>query len=324
MTYRPATLSAAIVALAALAASMPAGSAAMPQTPADRRVPVADLAPADSLAVAGQAVVLVRTRFPSAPGDVLDTSETGSGVLVAPCLVLTARHVLGAAPIEPAIGRSVEATLFARSATGEIRPSTSLAVVRAAGGGFGRWTNRSVTDDWALLELMQTPANARPASLAPVDSEVPQFSQRVALVGFPADHFEPAQPRPWVDPDCRVTERLANRMLVTSCLATSGNSGGPMLVLGSGGWRLGGLLTRASPLDVTGRILLGDNFVLPLSEFIRGQIDEIARSSRCPPLAGAGRAGSAGRPAPDDSSKPPEVSPPRRSGWRPWLRRSPM
>ncbi|MCY1647789.1 serine protease [Caulobacter sp. SL161] len=324
MTYRPAILFTAIVALATTALSMPAGSAAAVQTPVDRRLPVADLAPNDRLSMAGQAVVLVRSRFPSAPGDVLDTSETGSGVLVAPCLVLTARHVLGTAPIDPAIGRSVETTLFSHTATGEFKPSTSMAVVRAAGGGFGVWTNRSVTDDWALLELKQMPANARPVALEPVDSGVPQSSRRVALVGFPADHFDPAEPRPWVDPDCRVTEQLANRMLVTSCVATSGNSGGPLLVLGEGGWRLAGLLTRAAPLDVTGRVTLADNFVLPLTGRIRGQIEEIARSNRCPPPTGEARTESAERSASPGSLKPPpKVSQPQRLGWRPWRRRSP-
>lgn len=273
--------------LAAVAGIVPLTGHAQPLSAGifeDRRLPLAELASEDPLALVGQSVVLVRTAFPvAAASDVLDTSETGTGFLVAPCIVMTARHVLGRPPVTSTVTRSIQVTFFRRDGGGQIVPVSRTATVRAMGGGSGRWSNQSVNDDWALLELAGVAMDVLPVGPAPDDCCAPRQGRRFALAGFPADHFDPVTPTPWVDPDCRVTERLANRMLATNCVATSGNSGGPLLVLSDQGWRVAGILTRAAPPDALGRARRADNFVLPLNEFLRRQVDRAWRSSACAP-----------------------------------------
>lgn len=250
----------------------------------DNRVSVADLPATDPLARVARSVGLVITSYPEpSPGQLPDLTETGSGVLVAPCILLTARHVLGTAPLDRNNNRSIQVT-FLTPGQGVRRSTVTLgAVVAAAGGGTARWTNRSVNEDWALLELSGVPPQVPHVPPDRVDCCSPQQALQVALAGFPADHYDPLEPEPWVDPDCRVTERLANRILTTSCIATSGNSGGPLFVESSNGWRVGGILTRASPPDSLGRATRADNFVLPLTGFLRRQIDTVWRASACAP-----------------------------------------
>lgn len=248
------------------------------------RIPVTEIKSNDTLSAAAEAVALVISTFPSGSvASVLDTSETGSGVLVAPCLVLTARHVLGSQSLEADIGRSITVSLFRRGSGKSIAQVQLAATIRVAGNGFGRWTNTSVDDDWVLLELSSVVDDIVPIELAQGNCCNPSKSSRAALVGFPVDEYVASRPIPWIDPDCRITERLANQMLVTNCIATSGNSGGPLLNESGSGWRLAGLLTRAAPPDMTGRATMSENFAIPIGPAIRRQIQRTQLSSKCPP-----------------------------------------
>lgn len=250
---------------------------------ADRRVPVSDTTLSASIKRASEAVGIVHSEFPpSSPAGFLDGSETGSGVLFAPCLVLTARHVLGVQPIDASAGRTIKVTFFHYTPDGTRKTLVREARVRANGGGRGRWSNLNVVEDWAILELATPLKEIAPISLEPVNCCGPIQSRRIALVGFPADHFDGNDPEAWVDPDCRIAQRLANGMLMTTCLATSGNSGGPLLMQVGDRWVLGGLLTRAAPPDALGRAQRADNFALPVGNYLRREMRSVQASSACP------------------------------------------
>ena len=256
----------------------------------DQRTPVSALSSTNPLAAAAEAVVLVVARFPLVPGgsmrDPVFGSETGSGVLVTPCVVLTARHVLGAVSTDQRSGRTIQITLFDRSPTGETQAIAREASVRASGSGSASWTNRNTVEDWSLLELDRAVPTVTPISLWEGDDCCnPRDERQAALIGFPVDKFDALAPSPWVDPACRVTERLANSMLATNCLATSGNSGGPLLVERATKWQAVGILTRGAPPDALGRVRRADNFVLPITRSLRRQINEIQAKSQCEPPA---------------------------------------
>lgn len=249
----------------------------------DRRIAVSDPDLTASLKRAAEAVGVVRSEFPqSSPPTFLDTSETGSGVLIAPCLVLTARHVLGLQPIDASSGRTIKVSFFQYKSDGSRISFMSEAKVRSNGGGRGRWSNLNVVDDWAILELTTPPKGIIPISLEAINCCGSIQARRIALVGFPADRFNENEPVAWLDPNCRVAQRLANGMLVTTCLATSGNSGGPLLMQVGDRWVLGGLLTRAAPPDALGRAQNTDNFALPFGNYLRREIRNAQSASACP------------------------------------------
>jgi len=204
--------------------------------------------------------------------------EIGSGVLVAPCLVLTARHVLGEAAPSTGAQRIIEVVALPTSSTPSAGDSVPLsATIAVMGGGRAGWRRRGLLDDWALLRIKRTPTWMQPVPLDETDCCRPDGRTRAALVGFAVDHFDPAAPVAWADPDCAVVERLANRIVATNCLATSGNSGGPVLLKRTAGWRVGAVLTRAQAPDAGGRVQAGMNFAIPIDSYLRRMVSEAQR-----------------------------------------------
>lgn len=283
--------------------------------PGDGRAPVTAL-PADSrLSQVAAAVALVRTTLTLASEDGTGTgrsfTEIGSGVLVAPCLVLTARHVLGPAQAAgTALERMSEVWLG-----GAGRPDVHQARLVLQGGSPGHQRS-ALLDDWAILEL----DGVADAPAAPIsDNECCSLGRapHAALIGFPADRFDPVDPKPWVDPACAITARLANRILSTNCHATSGNSGGPLLVLDTQGWSLAGVLTRAPPPDAQGRTVAATTYALPIDRYLVQRIAAARAESACrlpPPALDPGPETEQGRgmepiPPSPETAAPPELAP---------------
>lgn len=229
----PAAMLCGALALCCLAAA----GRLYPQT-ADRRVPSGDAAVPAALAQAAQAVGFLDAG-PPAPGSVPDG---GTAILISDCLALTAGHVVEAL----AAGKQAvmlrlrfpsladdKGALRSFAATVEARPS-------------GLWRD-PVSDDWALLRLAEAPG-LPPLEPAPASCcSWKTLPAPAAVAGFPADRFDAAAPALWIDPACTIQRRLAIPVLATDCQATSGNSGGPVLVPSGTGWKLAAMLTRAPP-----------------------------------------------------------------------------
>ncbi|MBL8557422.1 MAG: trypsin-like peptidase domain-containing protein [Hyphomonadaceae bacterium] len=216
--------------------------------------------------------------------------ETGSGVLVDRCLVLTARHVLGPPP-GPGEERRIEVTWrphLARRDAVSLGWTRRSARIVALGGGRG--TRRTdLLDDWALIALDRPIKGIEPTPLDAHDCCAQSTTEPMALLGFPADHFERANPVPWVDPECRVSETLANGIVATSCQATSGNSGGPLLVLRAEGWRVAAVLTRANAPRIGGGVSGDENFAIPIDGFLRRVVARANLDASCGPWVAPGR-----------------------------------
>lgn len=204
----------------------------------DRRVPSGDAAVPSALAQAAQAVGFLDAGPPE-PGSAPDG---GSAILISDCLALTANHVVEAL----ASGKkAVMLRLRFPTLTDEKGGMRSFAATVEARPS-GLWRD-PVSDDWALLRLAEAPG-LPPLEPAPATCCGWQtLPVPAAVAGFPADRFDAAAPVLWIDPACSIQRRLALPVLATDCQATSGNSGGPVLVQSGGGWKLAGMLTRAPP-----------------------------------------------------------------------------
>jgi V8-like Glu-specific endopeptidase len=204
----------------------------------DRRVR-ADAVPREALLYqAAQTVGLVVSVTTQGEDDrQRSVRDIGAGVLVSPCLLLTAQHVLGP-PLRSGGSRQIEIRfpLLVDSGDGS---SFFGAEVAAEGG------NGVPMQDWALIRLDRPIPDVTALELADMRGRAFAGQHRLVLVGFPADRFDPIAPMAWVDPDCGRLNVLANGILSTRCQATLGNSGGPLLELGETGWRVTGVLTRA-------------------------------------------------------------------------------
>lgn len=247
-------------------------------------MPVHRLRAGSKLRQASEAVVLVVAVDSDAEtGLVTRAREVGSGVLVAPCLVLTARHVLGDGPPAPGQRREVQVIARSTAAQGSGGAVTTLpATVATLGGGAQGWLRRGLLDDWALLRIDRQPRWMKPVPLDDNDWRRLDGQTPAAVVGFVADHFDEGDPVAWADTDCAVVERLPIGVVATSCFATSGNSGGPVLVQRGGGeWRVGGIVTRAQAPDAEGRVRAGENFAIPADAFLRRTIAAARRDGAC-------------------------------------------
>jgi V8-like Glu-specific endopeptidase len=235
------------------------------------------------LAQASLAVAFVesRTEIGSA-GSGRTVEDAGSGVLVTPCHIMTARHVLGPKPS----GGSEETRSFTVSlpATvdvgGTVSGFSSQKATLAVEGGQRRTRRNALLDDWAFLELQVPVLGNRTVKVFDQTCCTPR-ALRAALAGFPIDKSDTASPEMWIDPECAVIEKLANRMIAIDCEATSGNSGGPLMVLKEDGWRLAAILTRAPSPGAKGSGVGFEKFAIPVDRFLKRQIagleDDCAR-----------------------------------------------
>lgn len=267
-----------IAALAFLAAALTPGAGAQPDD-ASGRIRQLELEDAQLAGAAG-AVVLVRSFSEiGAAGTGRIVEDAGSGVLVTPCHVLTARHVLGVeeSALAP-VSRTFSISLSNRAHDGSPAAGFSVLPARLVEQGGQKGARRSALfDDWAILELSSPIAGFAPLPLLPGNC-CGARAQRAALAGFPGDLSDPEAPEMWIDPDCAITRKLANRIVVTDCAATSGNSGGPILVLSETGWALAAMLTRAPASPSGGPVRGADNYALPIDRFLKGRIADLAAS----------------------------------------------
>ena len=147
----------------------------------------------------------------------------GTAFLVAPCLALSARHVVHHA--EPLGQRmTLRFTPWKRAD----RSNSSAATVIAAGG--VATSAGDVSQDWVLLKLDRClGATLGYLALSREPLRIPPsgpITPALIAVGFPADRA--AMRRPVVDPDCRV-RMIASTGLLHDCATMPGNSGGPMM-----------------------------------------------------------------------------------------------
>jgi len=257
---------------------------ASPQTPSERRVLQSSL---DDPALANAALSVAFVSSTVSIGGEEDArliEDAGSGVLVTPCHVMTARHLLGDAvstlgPVERTF-HVMFTTEGAGAPTGK-GSQRQLATLVMQGGTKG--TRRSsLFDDWAILELSEPVRGIAPLPALSGACCTPG-SYRAAIAGFPGDLSSPDAPEMWVDANCAVTARLANRVVETDCAATQGNSGGPVMVLSGDGWKFGAMITRAPPLDAVGSGADRRSYALPLDRFLKRRIADL--SAKCERLA---------------------------------------
>ena len=127
-------------------------------------------------------------------------------------------------------------------------------------------------DDWVLLRLDRA-APVQPIRLADPDCcSFYRLPVKAAIGGYPADRIDRGNLGKWVDPGCELRLRLANSMFATNCQATSGNSGGPVLVRDSLGWGMAGLITRAPPPAPGRRISDNVSYAVGIGREIREAI----------------------------------------------------
>ncbi|MBU7579463.1 MAG: trypsin-like peptidase domain-containing protein [Porphyrobacter sp.] len=241
MAARPGRRLAALLGLIGAAAlvAVPAGPALLHAAAGDTRLPAGDAAIPQPLAQAVRSVAFLDIP-PAQPGAL---GDGGTAILVSDCLMLTANHVFEAlAAGNNAVTLRVRFPALRGDADGEVKAFTARLESRPS----GLWRD-PVSDDWALLRLTESPG-LPPLALAPASCCGWQsLPAPAAIAGFPADKFDARSPAMWIDPDCAITRRLPIPVFATDCQATSGNSGGPVLVMAEGGWKLAALLTRAPP-----------------------------------------------------------------------------
>ena len=147
----------------------------------------------------------------------------GTAFMVAPCLALSARHVVHHAdPVGQRL--TLRFAPWQRTNAG----NSSAATVIAAGGAAA--SAGDVSQDWVLLRLDRClgatlgyfPLSREPLRVPPSGPIVPAL----VAIGFPEDRA--AARRPVVDPDCRV-RMIASTGLLHDCATMPGNSGGPMM-----------------------------------------------------------------------------------------------
>ena len=221
-----------------IAAGFAAGSCHLAAQAVDRRLLAEDKAVPPALSQAAQSVAFLD----SVPVDPGDEPDGGSAILISDCLVLTANHVV------EALSSGKEAAMlrlrFPSLKDDEGRVKTFAATLEERPNGLWR---DPVADDWALLRLAETP-QLDPIALAPAKCcDWQKLPVPAAVAGFPADRLDPGAPAAWVDPACSIIRRLPIPVLATNCQATSGNSGGPVLIQSEEGWKLAAMLTRAPP-----------------------------------------------------------------------------
>lgn len=232
------TLAALGILGAMLGIFSPAGAPKLWAQVGDRRLPAADKAVPAPLASAARSVAFVDV-VSTEPGALPDG---GTAILVSDCLALTANHVFEAlAPGREAVTLRLR---FPALTDGNGRPKSFAAKLETRPSGLRR---DPVSDDWALLRLTETP-ELSPLEIAPAKCcDWQSLPAPAAVAGFPADKFNAETPSLWIDPACSIERRLAIPVLATNCQATSGNSGGPVLVQSGGSWKLAAMLTRAPP-----------------------------------------------------------------------------
>ncbi|MEI6418050.1 MAG: trypsin-like peptidase domain-containing protein [Sphingomonadales bacterium] len=262
-----------------------------PALGADRRRPANDAAlPAELRTLAAAAPLVTTMALAGAQVQPRRDNDTGSGMLVSACLVLTAQHLL--ATTLP--GATTSITLRFVGAGGTVKRQARLV---AAGGQLGRQRS-ALLDDWALLQLAE-PMVVPPLTLLP-GACCARPRMAAASIGYPADHFRPDQPVPWIDPACMVVARMVIGMLAVDCQATSGNSGGPLLVKTAEGWRLAGIITRAPSAAAGGALAGKRSYAIPVEQFLARQIAEAGAATACQPATAA---------PPATSSPPPQKIP---------------
>jgi V8-like Glu-specific endopeptidase len=261
------------VVLAGLAALSAVVSAAPQSGPADRRVPFLAAELPAPLADAARAIAFVDVAVPRAGS----MPEGGSAFLVSDCLLLTAQHVVDALTAsEP---KSAIRVRFPALKDKRGAPQIWTARVEARGG--GALFRDPVADDWALLRLTEAPPLA-PISLAPAKCcDWQKLPVRAAVAGFPADKFDAVNPALWVDPACVINRRLPIPVFATNCQATSGNSGGPLLVTNGEIWAAAAVLTRAPPPARRGVAAAPTSFALAVDGRITRAVMRAAKAP-CP------------------------------------------
>lgn len=245
----------------------------------ERRVTLSSLDDKE-LARAASSVMLVRSEVAiGRNGDARIVSDAGSGILVTPCHVMTARHVLGqeSSALAP-VTRAFTVSVFRPNERAPMRSASEDQTATLVVSGSDRGMRRSeLLNDWAFMEL-EAPVTDRAPLLPFAGNCCSPKKSRIALAGFPVDLYDPEAPAIWIDPDCRVTERLANRILGTDCAATSGNSGGPLLISTSSGWRLGAILTRALGPGEANPGSGQEKFAIPIDAFLKRRIGLLQES----------------------------------------------
>jgi V8-like Glu-specific endopeptidase len=255
------------VALGMAAHAPPADARA---TNGDRRVEANNPDLPALLVAALQAVAFI-----DAPGGDAKAVDGGTAFLVADCLLLTAAHVIDA--ITPAKAPTTAIRVRFPALTGpDGELATFTAQLEVRGGGLWR---DPVSDDWALIRLTQAP-DVPPLGMAAASCcELKNLPMAAAMAGFPADKFNAEKPPLWVDPQCQLVRRLAIPVFATSCQATSGNSGGPILIEAPGRWLLAAMLTRAPA--PTRKAVIGNSTSYALA--LEGRIQRaIARAAKTP------------------------------------------
>lgn len=194
---------------------------------------------------AGQAIAQDR---PSALGRISygDALRPGgaicTGVLVAPDLVLTARHCVEGARAKPATMRF--AADFSQGQSAALRRGAEVILPSEA-------VTPSRANDVALLRLQTAidPEVVPPISLAPLflaqgalSTQMPKLS----VIAYRRDAPEQAERQD----DCRLVVALSG-VLALSCPVVSGNSGAPVLLWDGTDWRVIAVMVAAYSLGQT-------------------------------------------------------------------------
>ena len=216
----------------ALLLTLPSAAALCGPAAAERRLPVADGAPAWLLAVGRLAIPTSRVE----DGNRRHYEERCSGTLLAPPGGGDARFILSAwhcLEYYTDLSRTIRFELTGLS--GE--PLRRRARAVASGGSMGA--------DWALLEL-DAPVPADRGAAVELDPRTVAAGARLAMAGYSGDPgIGAGGERLTYDPACRVTGASGADRL-TDCLAYKGASGGGAFR----GGRLVGVLSRG---DGSGR-----------------------------------------------------------------------
>lgn len=224
-----------------------------------------------------QSLAMVEIQALSQSPDIVEYEDIGTGFLVSPCLMVTARHVVAPALDKTDGGKVRIKVHFGLGMAEAASPSTFTSTATlVAYGGQNNESRGVVFDDWAVLEL-DTAATFRPLDVHSGSSSGFRKA-RLALAGFPADLHDKNQPKLWVDTHCGVKDILINRVISTTCAATSGNSGAPLMAEMEGEWRAVAMLVRADAQPAGSALNgKGQNFSIPLDAYLRAKLDKLKR-----------------------------------------------